>query len=216
MKLSSLNTNQKLAGVALVLGVVAVVGEPFSRDTVKLDTRELGLIVENEVDHITAAELSDWIIQGRADYRLIDLREPEAYTAYHIPTAESAMLTQLPDYGLSRNEKVVLYSEGGIHAAQAWMLLKAQGYKAVYMVLGGLDAWKEEVLFPTHAETASPEQKAQFERRSYVSKFFGGTPQSGTAAASEASSVVMPKMQMPTVPATPPAAPQTKKRREGC
>ena len=60
---------------------------------------------------------------GRSDYRLIDLRGERDYSAYHIPTAENVTLTALPESALLANEKIVLYSDGGIHASQAWMLL---------------------------------------------------------------------------------------------
>ena len=67
------------------------------------------------------------------------------------PAPKTFRWPTLPDYGLERNEKIILYSEGGIHSAQAWFLLKAMGYKSVYMLRGGLDDWKDLVLFPIHA-----------------------------------------------------------------
>jgi rhodanese-related sulfurtransferase len=44
----------------------------------------------------------------------------------HIPTAELVELRDLHDYPLYHNEKIVLYSDGGIHSAQAWFLLRAE------------------------------------------------------------------------------------------
>ena len=146
MKRPQLTINQKLAALAFVLGAVALFAQPHRGPFVKLDGRELALVVEQEVDHVTAPELAAWIVEGRADYRLIDLRSAAEYATYHIPTAENVLLSDLVDYPLLRTEKVVLYSEGGIHSAQAWMLLRAQGHESAYMVLGGLDAWKDEVL----------------------------------------------------------------------
>ena len=70
------------------------------------------------------------------------------YAAYHIPTAENVTVAALPEFPFLRTEKIVLYSDGGIHAAQAWMLMQAQGYRAVYTVLGGLEGWKDDVLYP--------------------------------------------------------------------
>ena len=131
-----LTLNQKLAAVALVLGALALFSQPHRGPVVKLDTRELAMIVEREVDHVTPAELAAWIVEGRSDYRLLDLRSSQDYAAYHIPTAENVPVAQLPEFPLLPTEKVVLYSEGGIHAAQAWMLVRAQGHTAVYTVLG--------------------------------------------------------------------------------
>ncbi len=146
-RLASLPLNGKLALLTGFLGLLAAfAGNPYSGYSVSLDTKELAVIVEKEVDHITPAELADWIIEGRSDYRLIDLRSAAEFSQYHIPTAENVALSQLSDYGLGRNEKVVLYSEGGIHSAQGWFLLQADGYRGVYILRGGLAEWRDQVL----------------------------------------------------------------------
>jgi rhodanese-related sulfurtransferase len=202
----------RLAVLALAMGGLALVGDPSGGGTVTLNTRELAAIVESKVDHITVEELADWIVQGRNDYRLLDVREAAAYAEYHIPTAESVQLTGLADYPLFRNEKIVLYSDGGIHSGQAWFLLKAQGYSGVYMLLYGLEEWKEQILFPTLAVEASPREIAQFQRVSRMSSFFGGTPRTGTAAV-ESAPVAMPKAP---VAAAAPVVSRKRKRKEGC
>jgi rhodanese-related sulfurtransferase len=216
MKLPPLTLNQKLAALALVLGAVALLAQPHRGPFVKLDGRELALVVEQEVDHVTALELAAWIVEGRANYRLIDLRTADEYTAYHIPTAENVPLSDLVDYPLLRTEKVVLYSEGGIHSAQAWMLLRAQGHESAYMVLGGLEAWKDEVLYPAMPADASPRQRAQFERAAALAQFFGGQPRAAGATAATAAPVDLPKLMAPPPtpgPATPVGRP---KKKEGC
>lgn len=215
MNLRQFTLNRKLALLAVALGTLALLAQPQRGPFVKLDARELASVVEAEVDHVTATELATWIIEGRADYRLLDLRTPADYAAYHIPTAENVPLTGLADYPLLRNEKIVLYSEGGIHSAQAWMLLRAQGYDAVYMVLGGLDAWKDEVLFPALVPDADAAARARFERAAQVAKFFGGEARTGGDAAAPAA-VDLPKLTAPPpMPgsATPVAK---KKKKEGC
>ena len=63
-----------LAALAVVLGLLAVFGDPYVGPNVSVDTRELAAIVEGEIDHVTPVELADWIIEGNTEYRLIDLR----------------------------------------------------------------------------------------------------------------------------------------------
>lgn len=215
MKLPRLTLNQGLAMFALALGALALASQPHRGPFVKLDARELALVVEREVDHVTPAELGAWIVEGRADYRLIDLRTSEEYAAYHIPTAENVPLSGLADYPLLRTEKIVLYSEGGIHSAQGWMLLRAQGYEAVYFVLGGFDAWQDEVLFPTLAADADPQQRARFERAAAMAAFFGGRPRAGGNEAQSTAPVDLPKLVAPP-PLPGPATPVKKKKKEGC
>ncbi|HET9212503.1 MAG TPA: rhodanese-like domain-containing protein [Thermoanaerobaculia bacterium] len=210
----------KLALAALLLGAVAVLGDPYGGGAVRIHPRELALEVHNEVDHVTAQQLAGWILAGRSDYRLIDLRDPQAYAAYHIPPAENIPLTGLPG-DLARNEKIVLYSDGGIHSAQAWFLLKAEGYEASYILLGGLDDWNDQILNPTLPAKATPAQIAAFEKARQVSAYFGGTPRiaSGEAAAATLAPVpsasAPPRAAAPAASAKPaPAAP--KKKKEGC
>jgi rhodanese-related sulfurtransferase len=216
MKLPRLALNQKLAVVALLLGALALFSQPHRGPFVKLDARELALVVEQEVDHVTPAELAAWIVEGRADYRLLDLRSAAEYAAYHIPTAENVPLSALAEYPLLRNEKVVLYSEGGIHAAQGWLLLRAHGYSGVYTVLGGLDGWKDEVVFPSLPEGADAQERARFERAASLAQFFGGQVRLGGDAAAPAAAVELPRLTAPP-PMPGPATPVGKrKKKEGC
>ena len=208
--------NQKLGALLLALGAVAlVIGNPAGGSAVRLDTKELARIVERETDHVGVDELADWIIRGRSDYRLIDLRAEGDYRQYHIPGAENIPLTSLEEYGLPRNEKVVLYSEGGIHSAQAWFLLRARDYRGVYILRGGLEEWKDRILFPQLPGSATPDQTADFEKRKEVSKFFGGTPQKATAGQeNQGMTMALPKLQMPVAP--PATGTPGKKKKEGC
>ena len=209
----SWTVGQRLALLALGLGALALLGKPTLGSTVTIDTQELANIVERKADHVTVLELADWIVSGRTDYRLIDLRDEEAYAEYYIPTAERVALSQLSDYPLYRNEKIVLYSEGGIHSAQAWFLLQARGYAGSYILFGGLDAWKDEILFPSLPAEANLEQKRAFARTREVSAFFGGSPRSGNQEASLGGEVPMPKVELPAHVVT---TVKRKKRKEGC
>jgi rhodanese-related sulfurtransferase len=219
-----LTLNQKLAAGAVALGAVALFAAPYPGSKVTLDARELALVVGTEADHVEAQELAAWIIENRADYRLVDLRTEKEFAAYSIPTAVNIPMSVLPEAGLGRQEKIVLYSEGGIHSAQAWMLLKAQGYRSVSMLKGGLDEWKDQVVFPVLADSPTPVQRARDERLRAMSAFFGGQPRSAAAvAAGAAATEGFATPQTPAVPrvAAPPspaggAKPAAKKRKEGC
>ena len=221
---SRLTLTQKLAAAALALGAVALFASPYPGTKVTLDAKELALIVGTEADHDEATELAAWIIESRADYRLIDLRTRAEFEQYHIPTAVNIPMNVLTEAGLGRQEKLVLYSEGGIHAAQAWMLLRAQGYRSAYMLKGGLDEWKDQVVFPVFADNAGPDERARDERRRSISAFFGGQPRSAAAVA--AGSDALPGVAAPVTPAMPKVAapstpsgtakPPAKKKKEGC
>jgi rhodanese-related sulfurtransferase len=216
--LSRLTLNQKLGLLALALGAVAIVARVTPSEKITLDARELLTSVQRGEDHVTPAELAAWIIEGRSDYRLVDIRDPKAYAEYHIPTAENVPLATLLDGSLGRTDKIVLYGEGGIHAAQAWTALEGRGYTHVYTLLEGLDAWKEDVLFPVMPRNPSPEQQARFERTAQVARFFGGQPRAaaapGAAPMALPTPAAAPAVAAPTLPAGAGGGP--KKKREGC
>jgi len=215
--LSKLTLNQKLGVLALALGAVAVFARVSPGQTVTLNAKELLTSVQRQEDHVLPSELAAWIIEGRADYRLVDIRDPKAYAEYHIPTAESVPLATLLDGSLGRTDKIVLYGDGGIHAAQGWTVLKGRGYTHAYTLFEGLDAWKEEVLFPVMPQNPSPEEQARFERAAQVAKFFGGQPRA--AAAPGAAPMPLPAQAAPTVAApTLPAGAGggPRRKREGC
>jgi len=215
--LARLTATQKSGLAVALLGLVAAfAGSPYRGPVYTVDAQELARVVQTTADHVTAEDLADWIIQGKTDYRLIDLRTESEFAEYHIPGAERVPLTALPDYGLQKNEKIILYSEGGIHSAQAWFLLSTQGYKGVTMLFGGLEAWKDNVLFPRPAENPSPAQSVQFAKMKEVSKFFGGTPQTDSTAAVTAPSFTMPKLETPQGGAAARGTSPVKKKKEGC
>ena len=223
--MSRLTLNQRLALAAVALGAVALFAAPYPGSKVSLDAKELALVIGTEADHVEAPELAAWIIESRADYRLVDLRTEAEFAQYHIPTAVNLPMNTLTDAGLGRQEKIVLYSEGGIHSAQAWMLLTAQGYKSVYILKGGLDEWKDQVVFPVIADNPTPSERARDERLQSISAFFGGQPRSAEAVAAGVAAMpglassqtpALPKVAAPPSPAGGGKPAPPKKKKEGC
>jgi len=213
--LRQLSLNGRLAVAAFVLGFLALfAGTPYRGGQAVLNAKELSLAMAPDAGQVSVSTLADWIIQGKSDFRVVDLRPEAAYAEYHIPPAENIALAELGESSLQHNEKVVLYAEDGARAAQAWMLLKAKGYKGAYLLRGGLEAWKDSILFPKTPANATPAQLAQFARATEVSKFFGGTPQGVAGDSASAPKVAMPTLAMPA-PKAAAGAPK-KKKKEGC
>jgi len=211
----NLSLNKKLGLFAFVLGFFALfAGSPYHASEATVNAKALALIVEKEVDHVSVQTLADWIIQGKSDFRLIDLRHEKDFAEYHVPSAENVTPSGLDQSNLQRNEKIILYSDGGIHSAQAWMLLEAKGFKGVYILRGGLEEWKDQILFPRIPENPTAAQVVEFAKTKEVSKFFGGTPQSGGTAEAATPKLSMPKLEAPTGSQSKTSA--TKKKKEGC
>jgi hypothetical protein len=101
------------------------------------------------------------------------------------------------------------------------MVLEGMGYRQVYTLLEGLDAWKDEVLFPVQPLNPTPDEARRFAEAVALARFFGGQPRAA-AAGTDATLAALPELTPapPAVaaPALPSggAAPAKKKRREGC
>lgn len=113
------------------------------------------MIVDRE-DHITAEQLGHLIIDKDPDYILIDLRTADDYQKYHINSAMNIPLEKLllPEtlQQLDRDKLLILYSNGGTHAAQAWVLLYEEGIRNATVLLGGLNYWVDVYTNPNPPE----------------------------------------------------------------
>jgi len=214
---------QILGNIAFVLGVgAAFVGSPYAERHGRIDVDELATMVRHEDDHVTATELAGWIKDRRAGLRVIDVRSAEDYDNFHIPTAERVPIDSLVAARFSPSETIVLYSEGGPHAAQAWVFLRALGYEKVYFLRGGAYEWIEQIISPTLPIGASAKDSAAFEATAALSRYFGGIPQRGVASARD-DALSIPRSSgdssrtKPASTATPSVSkPPAKIRRRGC
>jgi rhodanese-related sulfurtransferase len=173
-----------LARGAVALAVLATIaGSPYVSDHGKVDVSELARIVQREDDHVTAMDLARWIKERQRALRVIDVRSPEEFESFHVPTAERIPIDSLPLAKFRRDETIVLYSEGGAHAAQAWVFLRAMGYDSVYFLRGGLYEWLDLVMSPTFAPAKTSKDSATLAELMDVSRYFGGTPRIGVPSA---------------------------------
>lgn len=212
---SSLSLNNKLAAAAILLGVISIfAGNPYGGTSITLNEKDIALSTVGSADKISVTELADWIIKDKADFELVDLRSAEKFNEYSIPNAQCIPLVQLSSSGLRRNHKIIFYSDNDVTTSQAWFLFKSKKYRGVYILDGGLDAWKEKVLFPKAPTNASKEELAQFEKVKEVANYFGGQVQTDTFFTETKQQIKLPA---PTTSTTKTIAPTgKKKKREGC
>jgi rhodanese-related sulfurtransferase len=193
------NRPRFLAGAALVLAILAALAGTSGRRGAALDVTRLAMEIEREDDHVTALELAQWIRDRKPGLRVLDVRSDSEFAAYHIPSAERMPLAALASLAPASDETLVLYSEGGAHAAQGWVLLRANGHRNVYFLRGGLLDWMDDVMSPVlPADTTRGRVAA-------LSRYFGGVPRAGVAP-------------LPTSPTDAPTAGAAvaRLRRRGC
>ncbi len=165
---------------ALGLGLAAVfAGSPYRHRAGQIDIGRAIQAIEAGDDHVTALELAAWIRDRKPGLRVIDVRPAGEFVADAIPTAENIPLEQLMRTAFLPHEVVVLYSEGGAHAGQAWVLLRALGVFNAYFIAGGLADWRDEVMSPTLSPHATSDETHAFARTADLSRYFGGQPQVG-------------------------------------
>ena len=167
-----------LAITALALGCLApLAGSPYKPSHATIDVPALARTVAREEDHVTALELAEWIKDRHPGLHVLDVRSPEEYDRYHLPTAERLSLDSLATTLFHADDTLVLYSDGGAHAAQAWVFLRALGYRQVYFLRGGLYEWLDDVMNPALADTTAMARDA-FKHAAALSRYFGGVPRS--------------------------------------
>jgi len=169
------------AGAVALAAIAAFVGSPDPRGGSDASMRALASEIEHETDHVTALELAQWIRQRKAGLRVLDVRTDSEFDAYHIPTAERVPLSSLAATRFEPSETLVLYSEGGAHAAQGWVLLRTTGHRNVYFLRGGILDWLDDVMNP--ATTSD------------ITRYFGATPRLTTTPIPGSGGTVVARMR---------------------
>jgi len=152
-----------LAAVALCAGLfAAVAGDPYRVRRGDAGVARLAGEIAQERDHVTAIELAQMIRDHKAGLRVIDLRSEAEFASYHLPRAERMPIESIGTVAFDPRETIVLISDGGAHAAQAWVLLETLGHRNVYFLRGGLGEWLDDIMRPT--------------KPTDLTRYFGGTP----------------------------------------
>jgi rhodanese-related sulfurtransferase len=82
---------------------------------------------------------------NREDALVLDVREAGDYGAGHILGAKNVPLSRLNDGEVAKRKErpLIVYDDGGEHAAKAVSALKKQGYTRVVNLSGGIKAWQQ-------------------------------------------------------------------------
>jgi rhodanese-related sulfurtransferase len=103
---------------------------------------------EKAVDYETVSpvELDERLKRGE-QLLVIDVREPEEYQIAHIEGARLLPLSRFPEWAetLSPDDEIVFMCHHGIRSAQVCAFLARQGFKRLYNLAGGIDAWSCDV-----------------------------------------------------------------------
>ncbi len=95
---------------------------------------------------ITVAELAEKL-KSAGPPLLIDVRQANEFAYCRIPGAELRPLGEIQSWSrdLDPEAEIVLQCHTGMRSAQAAIYLSRLGFKHVYNLEGGIDAWAEEI-----------------------------------------------------------------------
>jgi len=96
----------------------------------------------SRVGHLSVAEASELIAQGKAD--VVDIRDPASFAAGHIAGAQRLDNANLADYlaRADRQRPLIVCCYHGNSSVPAAQYLLQQGFGTVYSLDGGIDAWR--------------------------------------------------------------------------
>ncbi len=99
--------------------------------------------------------VKDWLAAGEA--LLIDIREPMEYAREHIRGARLEPLSQLDKANFSAvtGKVAVFYCRSGNRTRQSADLLAHSGFRDIYVLDGGIEAWKKAGL-PIEEDRRAP------------------------------------------------------------
>jgi rhodanese-related sulfurtransferase len=177
-------TGRILIASAAVAGLLApFAGSPYRADHASLDVTDIALTVASRQYQVTPIDLAEWIQSRKPGLQILDVGDG----SYLLPGAEFVPMAALVASvsSLRPADPLVVYSADETTGAQAWVLLKALGFRQVFSLRGGMDGWLSDVLSPTISATATEEERRAFERIAQISRYFGGEPRVGESKSVE-------------------------------
>ncbi len=107
------------------------------------------------------------LIDQRAPFKLIDVRESDEYAGGRLPGAISVPRGYLElriEEKAARDEPLILYCAGGTRSALAAKTLQEMGYQNVASMIGGFNRWSDAAYPVDKPFVLSAEQKERYRR----------------------------------------------------
>lgn len=162
-----------LSSVFLTLAFVALLlsqkPKPKSSDAT-LSQDDFDYTITMDLGTVSSLDLAKYIMEQPNYYWIFDFRPEEDFAEYHIPTSTNISLDQLLKNDLQINHKIYLVDEFETQSIQAYYLLNIRGFYDVHFLKGGIQSWRNEVLFPNINTIDS----INLINRTNISRYFGG------------------------------------------
>jgi rhodanese-related sulfurtransferase len=171
-------------GTLVFAGVLATAGVAVAALSLRGEPRrQLRFGVSQSARSVTPAELASWVLEGRRDFAVVDLREKDEFAKGHIKDAVSCgschqskaegrkALEETTFVDLSK--KLVVYTETGTETVELPKLLAKN--PRLYTLRGGYAGWKHDLLAPvTFGGEADVDQVHAKQRQEAIRAYFAG------------------------------------------
>lgn len=141
----------KLLGITACALTVILIAACSPTNSVEVSLEDIAQAAARQDDRTSVEELAGWLVEGRRDFKLIDVRTPEDFDNGSIGDAENIPIAQIANQdvlqGLPTDRKVIVYSNGSENAAKAAVMLRLSGIDA-HLLSGGYNAWHARILNP--------------------------------------------------------------------
>lgn len=174
---------KSLKAMLLSIVVVSIAACGASNES-EFSLTDIAQAAARQDDRESVEHLAGWLIEGRGDFKLIDVRTPEDFAIGSIADAENIPIAQIVSQDvltrLPKDRMVIVYSNGSENAAKAAVLLRLSGIDA-HLLTGGYNAWHQRILNPDISADEIDGESLQVSAQRALSCYFVGE-RSGEAA----------------------------------
>jgi rhodanese-related sulfurtransferase len=207
---------KSITATVLSLSVASIAACGPSNKT-EVSLTDVAQAAARQDDRVSVEDVASWLIEGRGDFKLIDVRSAEDFESGKIGDAENLPITQLVSddvlLSLPRDRMVIVYSNGSENAAKAEVLLRLAGIDA-HLLVGGYSAWHQRILNPDiSAEELDGESLVVSRQRAYSCYFVGKRSDAADSRDDRSSEPFVPPVFVESEDADEPPQPPAE---EGC
>ena len=168
----------QVSAVLILLAGLTILLPESRQSSGELNVQGMLNVLHEPGQYLTVDQVARMVVNEDSTMLLVDVRDPHAYRAVHIPGAINIPVSDIlnPDWSGYLNDPVakpVFYSNGNTLAGEAWMLCTQKGYSGSMIMLGGLNEWYREIMESTFTgDRISAAENATFEIRYRARDFF--------------------------------------------
>ena len=172
----SILLKKSLIAISLLLTIAFITACGPSNEP-KVSLADIAQAAARQDDRASVEELAGWIVEGRGDFKLIDVRMPDDFDSGSIGDAENIPIAQIASQDvlarLPTDRVLIVYSNGSENAAKATVMLRLAGFDA-HLLAGGYNAWHARILNPDIPADEVDGESLQVSEQRALSCYFVG------------------------------------------